>query len=212
MLVVQKDDKAVRFLTDSLETHPDHPKVVVEKLTIQEFNQFFVVSSKDSVDAIAALLKERAANLGVTAQAAEILSIEHTTNLTIQQQKDEAAMATTKAAAKAKAPKAPTKTTNKAGTAKAAVKKAAVDAAAGKAPPPKTTVKAPVAGKGAEASRKPSAASRIRDLIMEGKLTDDKIFETAQKEFGLSDDKRGYVPWYRNDLKKKGMNPPAPKG
>lgn len=54
----------------------------------------------------------------------------------------------------------------------------------------------------------PSAAQRFRDLIMEGKLTDDEIFTKVQEEFGLDDNKRAYVKWYRNNLKKKGMNPP----
>jgi hypothetical protein len=49
--------------------------------------------------------------------------------------------------------------------------------------------------------RKPSAASRFKELIMDGKLTDDKIFETVQKEFGLDDSKRSYVAWYRNNLR-----------
>ena len=46
---------------------------------------------------------------------------------------------------------------------------------------------------------------------MEGKLTDDQIFAKVQKEFNLDDNKRSYVKWYRNDLNKKGMNPPAAK-
>lgn len=54
-----------------------------------------------------------------------------------------------------------------------------------------------------------SAASRFKELIMEGKLTDDAIFEIVQKEFNLDDSKRSYVPWYRNYLKKEGQNPPA---
>lgn len=56
--------------------------------------------------------------------------------------------------------------------------------------------------------RKPSAASRFKELIMAGKLTDDKIFEAVQKEFGLDDSKRSYVAWYRNQLRKDGQNPP----
>lgn len=61
-------------------------------------------------------------------------------------------------------------------------------------------------------ARPPSAASRFQELIMEGKLTDDKIFEKVQTEFGLDESKRGYVKWYRNHLKKQGKNPPEPKG
>jgi hypothetical protein len=58
----------------------------------------------------------------------------------------------------------------------------------------------------------PSAASRFRELIMEGKKTDDEIFATVAGEYGLDEGKRSYVSWYRNDLKKNGKNPPAPKG
>lgn len=59
--------------------------------------------------------------------------------------------------------------------------------------------------------RKPSAASRFCDLIMEGKKTDDQIFAIVQKEFGLDDGKRSYVGWYRNKLRKDGKNPPDAK-
>ena len=46
---------------------------------------------------------------------------------------------------------------------------------------------------------------------MAGKLTDDQIFSKVQDQYGLEDNKRSYVTWYRNDLTKKGMNPPAAK-
>lgn len=59
--------------------------------------------------------------------------------------------------------------------------------------------------------RKMSAAQMFKDLIMQGKLTDDQIFEQVQAQFGLDEKKRGYVKWYRNYLKKQGLNPPAPK-
>ena len=54
----------------------------------------------------------------------------------------------------------------------------------------------------------PSAAQMFQGLIMEGKLTDNEIFSAVQDEFGLDDKKRSYVSWYRNNLKKKGENPP----
>jgi hypothetical protein len=63
----------------------------------------------------------------------------------------------------------------------------------------------------AKAAKGPSAASRFKELIMAGKLTDDELFAKVQEEFKLSDDKRRYVAWYRNDLKKTGQNPPEPK-
>lgn len=65
--------------------------------------------------------------------------------------------------------------------------------------------------KAAAAAVKPSgekkltASTMFKELIMEGKLTDDKIFEKVQAKFGLDDSKRNYVKWYRNDLKKKGV-------
>jgi hypothetical protein len=58
----------------------------------------------------------------------------------------------------------------------------------------------------------PSAASRFRELIMAGKLTDDEIFATVAGEYNLDEGKRSYVAWYRNDLVKKGENPPVAKG
>lgn len=61
-----------------------------------------------------------------------------------------------------------------------------------------------------EKKAKPSVT--FRELIMQGKLTDDQIFAEVQKRHPeVGDDKRSYVAWYRNDLKKKGENPPAPK-
>lgn len=53
-----------------------------------------------------------------------------------------------------------------------------------------------------------SAAQMFQGLIMDGKLTDDEIFSQVQKAFGLDDKKRSYVTWYRNNLIKKGANPP----
>ena len=60
-------------------------------------------------------------------------------------------------------------------------------------------------------AKRETAASLFQLLIMQGKLTDDKIFEQVQTKFGLSDSKRGYVTWYRNHLKKNGQNPPTGK-
>lgn len=90
-----------------------------------------------------------------------------------------------------------------------ATKKAAAEAV--EKPAKATTAKAkpePKA-KSSTGGKKPSAAQRFQELIMAGKLSDDKIFETVQKEFGLDDSKRSYVKWYRNHLTKQGKNPPA---
>jgi hypothetical protein len=59
--------------------------------------------------------------------------------------------------------------------------------------------------------KRPSAAQVFKDLIMAGKLTDNQIFERVKNEFGLEENKRAYVNWYRNYLRKQGMNPPEPK-
>lgn len=91
-----------------------------------------------------------------------------------------------------------------------AAKTAAKKPAAKAAPAKKTAAKAPKAA-AEKKPRGPSAASRFKELIMEGKLTDDKIFEKVQKEFQLDDSKRSYVAWYRKDLEKKGMKPPKAK-
>lgn len=62
-----------------------------------------------------------------------------------------------------------------------------------------------------EREEKGTPSSLFKKLIMEGKMTDDAIFATVQKEFGLDDNKRSYVNWYRKDLIKKGETPPARK-
>ncbi len=95
---------------------------------------------------------------------------------------------------------------------KPAAKAAAKNAAKNAAPAKKTAVKkGPVAPKKEAGERKPSAASLFKELIMAGGKTDDQIFAAVQKKFVLADDKRSYVGWYRKDLEKKGMNPPAAK-
>ena len=76
---------------------------------------------------------------------------------------------------------------------------------AAKAAKPAKVAKDPAAPK----VRKPSASSLFAELIMAGVLTDDQIFAQVQAAFGLSDDKKSYTKWYRNDLRKKGKNPPA---
>ena len=66
-------------------------------------------------------------------------------------------------------------------------------------------------------TRAPSASSRFKEMIMANAtikkpLTDDEIFDKVAAEFNLDDSKRSYVTWYRNDLRKKGENPPEPVG
>ena len=115
--------------------------------------------------------------------------------------KQEADMATTKKTA----------ATEKAAATKTAAKKVApVTKPAAKSAPAKTAKPAakPAAKTG---EKKMSAAQMFQDLIMQGKLTDDQIFEKVQAQFGLDEKKRGYTKWYRNHLKKQGMNPPEAK-
>jgi len=64
--------------------------------------------------------------------------------------------------------------------------------------------------------RGPSASSLFKELIMGTMIrgsasfgwTDDEIFAEVQTQYGLGEERRNYVAWYRNDLKKKGQNPP----
>ena len=64
--------------------------------------------------------------------------------------------------------------------------------------------------------RGPTASSLFKELIMGTNVrnaqsfgwTDDEIFAEVQSQYALSDEKRSYVAWYRNDLRKKGENPP----
>lgn len=90
---------------------------------------------------------------------------------------------------------------------KSAEKKAEKPAKAAKAE------KAPKAEKAAgesQARKRTGAANTFKSLIMGGKLTDDEIFAEVQKAHPeVTQDKRHYVSWYRNQLKKQGENPPA---
>ena len=53
-----------------------------------------------------------------------------------------------------------------------------------------------------------SAAAMFQGLIMAGKLTDPEIFLAVQEKFGVDNEKKWYVKWYRHSLKRKGKNPP----
>lgn len=82
-------------------------------------------------------------------------------------------------------------------------------APAGRQPRERTDTPAPKT----ERTPRNSMAQAFRDLIMEGKMTDDQIFAAVKKRFPekLDDDKTSYVKWYRNDLTKAGKNPPEAK-
>lgn len=64
--------------------------------------------------------------------------------------------------------------------------------------------------KRAGGAEKRTASTALRELIAEGGLTDDQIFEAVSKEFKLDASKRWYVTWYRGDMRRKGLNPPGP--
>jgi hypothetical protein len=53
--------------------------------------------------------------------------------------------------------------------------------------------------------KKETAASLFRSLILAGELSDDMIFKRVQEKFGLPDNRRSYVDWYRKELVKKGL-------
>ena len=169
----------------------------IERLDRTEFNKTFRELPDYPVDRAARLYVEYSTQLGGSKEALKALG--QFTTVTDK----EITMATTKKAARGST----TKTAEK--PAKPAAKKAAPAKAAAK-----TAEKKPTARQQSAAVKKEkgvSAAQRFQELIMEGKKTDDQIFAIVQKEFGLDDNKRGYVKWYRNHLAKQGKNPPAAK-
>jgi len=105
-------------------------------------------------------------------------------------------------------------------TAAKAVKKTAktvkpVKTAATKAVAAEKTDKTPkITAPATPKEKKPrvSVSGRIRELILEGKLSDDKIFAKVQSEFNLDDKKRSYIAWNRSDLVRKGEKVPAQVG
>lgn len=70
---------------------------------------------------------------------------------------------------------------------------------------------AKVAKKTGVAVPRETAAGMFRELILEGKLTDDQIFAKVKAKFKLDDKKRSYVAWYRNALTKEGKKVPKAK-
>jgi hypothetical protein len=184
----------------------------VEAKDSATFDEYWVPSDTYPAEKAARLYVEFAQHLGATPEAMRELA-----KLTTVSEKEQQ-MATAKAPTAADAKTKPTPAVKNVPAAKKATvtaakpdAKAAPAAAKKPAKPPVTAKADPKAAKVDKApkEKKPSAASRFQELIMEGKLTDDNIFATVKKEFGLSDDKRGYVTWYRNHLKKNGKNPPA---
>jgi hypothetical protein len=61
-----------------------------------------------------------------------------------------------------------------------------------------------------EKRQRTGAAATFKELIMKGKQTDEQIFEAVRARHPeVTPDKRHYVSWYRNALKKEGANPPS---
>lgn len=173
----------------------------------QEFNRQFYLMEDYPVEKAAKLYAGYAADLGGSLEAMQALA-----SITTLSAK-EIEMATAKKAAAA-AKTTATKTAAAKGKAAPAAKKATT----AKPVPVKEAKGKPVPAAGKEAKapkaaaeKKPSASQMFKDLIMAGKKTDDQIFAEVQKAFNLDDSKKSYVKWYRNDLTKKGMNPPAAK-
>ena len=162
--------------------------------TVREFDQRYEPMVDYPVEKACQLFLNYSRTIGATKEALDYLG------QVINVSKQEFEMATKKQqAAPQSEEKQTTKSRREANGAEKPTTTKPTKAAAAKAP----------AAKAGE--KKPSAAQMFQDLIMQGNLTDDQIFEKVQAEFGLDEKKRGYVKWYRNYLKKQGMNPPEPK-
>lgn len=161
-----------------------------QQTSVESFNQRFKVMPDYPVERGCQLYLNYSLAIGASDEVLDYLG------QVITISKGDYEMATVKRKAKAVAPKK-----------KAVAKKKAVTKK--KAAVKKTTAKKST--KKAATGEYASAAKMFQALIMGGKLTDDEIFAEVQNEFGLDDKKRGYVKWYRNNLIKKGENPPAGK-
>jgi len=185
-IVVHRTDDLVKYI-------PLEVAIGLEVLQMKakEFDQKFSLMVNYSAEKACRLYTDYAQTIGATKEALDFLG------KLIEITEKEYKMATTKKNAAA-VKSVPTK------KASAAPKEAKASSPA-KEKPVATAKPAKSAGK------KPSAAQMFQDLIMEGKLTDDQIFEKVQAEFGLDEKKRAYVKWYRNNLRKQGKTPPDAK-
>lgn len=167
----------------------------VHTTSAASFNQRYVKMPDYPLDRAAQLYLNYAMAVGATDEVIDYLAkIIHITD-------EDRKMATSKRAEALTKP-AKKKVIKKRG----AAKKAAPVKKAGKTEK-KTVKKRRTKGPG----KYTSAAQMFQGLIMEGRFTDDAIFAKVQEAFGLDDNKRSYVRWYRNNLIKKGMNPPEAK-
>jgi len=196
-LVVSQDESITKFIP--LETESG---LCICSTSTAQFTERFRTVPNHSLSRGAAVYARYAVEIGATTEVMTFLG--NFTKITSQ----EVAMATNR---------------KKANEDAATTKKVVAKATAKKQPEPKAE-KAPFKGGKPTATptkvtetHKPSGEKKLTaskmfcDLIMEGKLSDDKIFEKVQAKFGLDESKRGYVRWYRKDLQKKGMNPPEAK-
>jgi predicted component of type VI protein secretion system len=176
----------------------------VVSMTTKKFDEKYSPIPNYPIEKAAKLYTSYAVNLGATQAAVDALR-KHT-----HMTEKEIHMATSKKAAASEAAKKP--------AAKPAAKTAATKPAAKPVTKPaaKPAATKPAA-KAEKSAAKPArergetAAKMFQDLIMEGKLTDQRIFEKVAAKFNLDESKRGYVNWYRNYLTKQGKNPPAAK-
>lgn len=168
----------------------------LESLDEKDFDGIYKLVDDYPAEKAAKLYAEYAQHLGASKEAMQQLA------KLVPILDKEIQMATAKKATNAAVKAA--KTPVPAKKAPAAKKTAAKSAPSAKTPAVKTP-------KVAAGDKKPSAASRFQELIMEGKLSDSAIFAKVQAEFGLDDKKITYVKWYRNHLEKQGKKPPAAK-
>lgn len=208
------------YLADTAPGHPDHPKIDRFITSIKDFQTKFAEAADEDIKEVAKLIREHARYTGITGMA--LTELRRFLPINDQGFSDmgsktaaDAAPKTNAKGAKAKPEKikpastaAKTETKTPAATKPAKAEKA--PAATKPATAPKAD-KAPAPAKEPKVAR-PSVSSRFCELIMEGKKTDDEIFAIVKKEFGLSDDKRSYVSWNRNNLLKKGKTPPPAVG
>lgn len=174
----------------------------------KEFDERFKPLTDYPVDRAARLYVDYARGLGATERVMKMLG-----KLTPVNHED-IEMATKKKTARAAAPVKAAKKTAKKTAEKAAPAKPEKKATKAGAKPEKA---AKVPKSTEPKQRKETAAAMFQELLMEkgagGKCahTDEQIFAKVQKKFGLSDDKKSYVKWYRNHLTKQGKTVPAAK-
>lgn len=186
--------------------------ICVEKLDAKEFDKRYESLADYPVEKAARLYAEYSQHLGATKEAMQQLA----KLCPILDKEIEMATAKKAATTAAKTEKAVIAKANskiKPAAKPAAKVVVAVKTAASTKPIAKPITK-PItkpAAKPQQGEKRESAAQMFQDLIMAGKLSDDKIFEKVQEKYGLDEKKRSYVKWYRNHLTKQGANPPAAK-